>query len=233
MLGGGLTDSPPRTEIGLPQEPHHHNFPPWNFCAVSINGIDLRDLEPKSIQAYAEVDEAGWEMRFNFNGVLLVLRFFLRPDSPVLWCRGQTETLPGVTSGECTVSISCYPGIMIARHFLSDVYERTVYTPERTLDLPVKPGSVQLSPDDRLLFFDDRKHPSPEGAGPCLVILDWTCLKSAEVRAGTQSHQATTKLVCDPARAAFQFGVFSSGKSYTRDELRVFVEERAPGFVPR
>jgi len=216
-------DSPPSTTIGLPQEPHAHNFPPWNFFKVEINGISLNALEPKHVKEWRDGDRAGWELRFNFDGVFLNLRFFMVPDSPLLWCEGALEPLAGVEVKKVLVQAWCYPGKMIGGHFQSDIYQRAVFTPERTLPLAEKPAPVPLTVNDRMVFFNDRKHLPPDGFGPCAVQLDWRCLDSAEVWAGSQFYCAKVSLNVNPAKRKFRLAFFSSKQVYQEEELLKFL----------
>ena len=231
-IGLSGTDSPPSTRIGLPQEPHHHNFPPWNFLGIQINGIDMGGLKPKSVQIREEGGNAGWEMVFNFNGVHLSLYFLMRPDSPVLWCRGTLQPLKDVALESAELKIICYPSLMIDKHFNSETYERTVFNPSRVLPLIDQTAAVPLGRDDQTIIFSDLKHPAPEGCGPCAIVLDWRGLSAAAVDAGKQCYLARTTLQLEPAARSFVFGVFKSKKKYTDQKFLEYMKTRSNGFSP-
>jgi hypothetical protein len=226
-IGLQQTKSPPLTRIGLPQEPHGHNFLSWDFLQIEINGIRQNVLTPKLVEEFREENRAGWLLRFNFNGVFLELRFYLLPDSPLLWCEGVLKPLDGVKVESAVVKINCYPGKMIGGHFLSEIYDRAVFTPERELPLVQEKKwvkeAIPLTPADKLLFFNDRKHLPPDGCGPCAIMLEWNGLVGAEVATAAKTYLATTRLFVDPGNGSFRLGIFTSKKAWDEQELVTYL----------
>ena len=58
-----------------------------NFLKITVNDIPNSVIDPKigDFVPWKEKDLAGCEAKFNFDGAKLILRFCMRPDSPVLW----------------------------------------------------------------------------------------------------------------------------------------------------
>ena len=67
-----------------------------------VNGISLRDLNftADHFSLWNDGENKGVEIKMNFDGAKVVTRFYMRPDSGVLWCRLYTaaDTLEPVQS---------------------------------------------------------------------------------------------------------------------------------------
>ena len=184
-----------------------------NFLKITVNGISCAGITPKTedFVPRQEGGRAGCEAKFNFDGAKLVLRFRMRPDSPVLWgsLRPAPDSLEEIKSVQVDLTAIVS---MLARKdkkvLWTKVYEREAVTPARTLEQRQK--SWLLTPQDTYLVLQDKKFDgssAEKGQGPVMILLDHGSIDSAKLFLRS-NWTATLSIVLKPGFKNFEFGLW-------------------------
>ncbi len=196
----------------------------WGFSAqvrffnLKINGIPLDKLSPKAedMVPWSDKTSSGAEIRFNYDGAKVLLRFFMRPDSPVLWA----SLLPAPDSPEkidsAQMELCLIPSILVFNENRTPVwsgsYERMAVTPDRMINQ--SQNLVSLTPKDTYLVIQDRKYDGSapgKGQGPCMVQVDHESVTRATLRL-TNHYASIIALDLKPDFKEFRFAIWQQEK---------------------
>ena len=164
-----------------------------------VNGISLRDLNftADHFSLWNDGENKGVEIKMNFDGAKVVTRFYMRPDSGVLWCRLYTaaDTLEPVQSVK--FSATCLPSILVkvnGQVQFHKVYQRKAKTPLK--EYSAAHYHQKIAPlDSSFIFYDAFYDGSPftptkdkaanekkdKGFGPCMFISDHKTMTKGEL----------------------------------------------------
>ena len=184
--------TPPKINLALQYPLEYHNFsrPLGSFLRMTVNGISEVSLHPKeedvTLWNDARTGAAGCDIAWNFDGAKLILRWFMRSDSPVLWLtiKSAPDLLTPIKSAH--VKVSVVPSLLAQtadkKVLWEGVYGRQVITPTRIIGQVPKPQFITLTPDDRYLIFQDTKFDGSngdKGTGPCFMAIDYQGVEKA------------------------------------------------------
>ena len=218
--------NPPRTQFRLAAG--QTGFCPLvNFLKITVNGIPNTVIDPKVMDfvPWKEKNLAGCEAKFNFDGAKVILRFWMRPDSPVLWgsLRPAPDTLEEIKSAQ--VSFSAIVSKLAKENkkvLWTKVYEREAVTPARTLAQRQK--IWELAPQDSYLVLQDKKFDgssAEKGDGPVMILLDHESIDNAKLL--LRSNWTTTLAIAlKPGFKNFEFGLW---QQETRISNAAFAEK--------
>ena len=216
-------EKPPRTQFWLAGG--QTGFCPLvNFLKITVNDIPNSVIDPKigDFVPWKEKNLAGCEVKFHFDGVKLILRFYLRPDSPVLW--GSLRPAPDSMEkiGKIKIDFSALVSMLARKDkkiLWSGVYEREAITPARKLEQRQKVW--ELTPQDSYIVLQDRKFDgssAEKGTGPVMILLDHGCIAKAEL---ALRNQWTTSLsvTLKPDFKEFKFGLWQQNPRISNAEF--------------
>ena len=195
-----------------------------NFLKITVNDIPNSVIDPKirDFVPWEEQNLAGCEAKFSFNGAKLILRFWMRPDSPVLWgsLRPAPDSIEPVRKIELGFSAIVSELAQKNKKVLwSGVYEREAVTPVRKLEQRQKVW--ELTPQDTYIVLQDRKFDgssAEKGTGPVMILLDHDCIHKAEL---VLRNQWTTSLsvILNPDFKEFKFGLWQQNPRISNAEF--------------
>lgn len=205
-------EKPPRTQFWL--DAGQTGFCSLvNFLKITVNDIPNSVIDPKigDFVPWKEKNLAGCEAKFNFDGAKLILRFWMRPDSPVLWgsLRPAPDSIEPVRKIKLDFSAVISKLAQKNKKVLwSGVYEREAVTPARKLEQRQKVW--ELTPQDTWLVLQDRKFDgssAEKGTGPVMILLDHSCIAKAELTLRSQ-WTAGLSILLNPDFKEFKFGLW-------------------------
>ncbi len=199
--------------------------PQVRFFNLVINGIAGQKLvvKPEDIKAYRDGENAGADILFNYDGTKICLRFYMRPDSPVLW--GAIMPLPDsvepIKSAYLEISLTASQLVLSKERkaIFKDVYSRQVITPVRTIDQ--NKNMIRLKPEDTRLVFQDTIYDGSgpdKGQGPCVVIVDHSQVEVANLRL-TNFYASVVSLKLKPDFKEFRFGLFQQNARISNSDF--------------
>ena len=166
---------------------------------LTVNGISYRDLNfsAENISLWSEGDNKGVEIKMNFDGAKVVTRFYMRPDSGVLWCRLYTaaDTVEPVQSVK--FNATCLPSTLAkinGKVQFHKIYQRKAKTPIK--EYSAKHSHQKIAPlDSSFIFYDTLYDGTPftptkdkaanekndKGFGPCMFISDHKSATKSEL----------------------------------------------------
>ena len=217
-----------------------YSAPLENFLYITVNGIRHDRLElnniPLEVWKDKESGNAGVTMKMNFDGAKILLRFYMRPNSPVLW----GKILPAPDSAEkietIKVMFQAVPALVVGGQYLEGIYHRQAISPVQTYGM--KNELQALSPDDVFFIFQDeefqpgnygkykREIPIP---GPCYLTYG-----VAEVAKGTldmrNSYLVIVNLDLEPDFKEFNFGIWESAQQYMNADFMAYFKKNYADF---
>ncbi|OQA85394.1 MAG: hypothetical protein BWY31_01916 [Lentisphaerae bacterium ADurb.Bin242] len=206
------------------------------FFKLKVNGIEMNKLSPKAedLTVWRDGQLAGCELKLNYDGAKLILRFYLRPDSPVLW----GVLLPAQDSVEPTqkaeVEISLIPSKLAMdgkKVIWNGGYERMAVTPARTIEQ--NPKRIALTPADAYLVIQDKKFDgsTPDnGQGPCLILLDYDAVQNAALRVN-DDWTSGVSLTLKPDFKEFKFGLWQQEPRISNADFAKKLETEKTAFT--
>ena len=215
--------NPPRTQFWMAAG--QTGFCPLvNFLKITVNGIPNSVIDPKidDFIAWKDQNLAGCEAKFNFDGAKLILRFWMRPDSPVLWgsIRPAPDSLEEIRSAQ--VDLTAIVSILVKENrkvVWNRVYEREAVTPARTLTQRQK--IWELTPQDTYLVLQDKKFDgssAEKGDGPVMILLDHGSIHQAKL--SLRSNWTTTlSIALKPGFRNFEFGLWQQETRISNTEF--------------
>lgn len=161
-----------------------------NFMKIKANGIDMSKLMVKKedIQPWKDGKNAGAIIKLNFDGSKFDIIFYMRPDSPVLWCtlKPSKDTIEEPES--ISIVHGCIPSILAMKGkkviWSGAPYNREFVTNTRKLGMEPKRKSVLLTKQETSLTFRDATFDGSaddKGLGPIWMYLDHSALLEAKV----------------------------------------------------
>lgn len=191
-----------------------YSRPVFDFFKISVNGIPESKLQPqeKDLTLWNENGMAGCETAMNFDGAKMILRWHMRPDSPLLICsiRPAADSLEPVKNIKInfTMVISGLSKDKDGKVIWNGAYERQAVTPARTITQDKKP--IMLNTDDRYLIFQDAKldgSTQENGTGPSYLTFDTENIVSAKL---SMDNAVFTNLEIEikPDFKEFRFGLW-------------------------
>ena len=222
----------PEFMIGMPEPVFWYNFENRGFMDITVNGVKSKNIEPLSTKVWNESERSGIDTLFNFDGIKLTLRFYLRKDSPVLWGELIPDAANQSAIKEMKVIFNCKPSMVVSGQ-LEGIYERELVTPARTMKQETPSHWHPLTSGDEYIIFTDLKfQPGPKdekSQGPCFVRADWTNVQSAQVWFGNE-YAAHPEYTINPESSNFRFGLFESKKRYNNKEFIEMVKKQSAEF---
>lgn len=177
----------------------------FGFCdlaaafELTVNGISFRKLNytAENMSLWSNGDEKGVEIKMNFDGAKVVARFYMRPDSGVLWCRLYRAADSVEPINKVRFSATCIPSNLAKKNGkvqFHNIYGRQVKTPLKTYK--ARHPHQKISPlESSFIFYDSMYDGSPfkptknklenekndKGFGPCMFISDHKNMKKGEI----------------------------------------------------
>lgn len=184
-----------------------------SFMTVTVNGFHNSVISPKAehLTSWQKKGKAGMDLKLNFDGAKLILRLYMRDDSPVLWgsvipVKESLEPLKTIKLRfNAVISTIAKVNGKVAR---SKVYDRVAITPVRTLKQ--QRDAWQLTPADTYLVLQDNKYDgstADKGQGPIMIILDHSAVKDAKL-ALRNEWLTSLDLELKPDSKSFDFGLW-------------------------
>ena len=216
-------EKPPRTQFWLSAGPFGFcNL--VNFLKITVNGISCVNITPKieDFVPWQEKKLAGCEAKFNFDGAKVILRFWMRQDSPVFWgsLRPAPDSLEEIKSAQ--VDLTAIVSMLAKENkkvVWTKVYEREAVTPARTLAQRQK--IWELTPQDTYLVLQDKKFDgssAEKGQGPVMILLDHESVNQAKLF--LRSNWTTTlSIVLKPGFRNFEFGLWQQENRISNAEF--------------
>ena len=175
-------------------EPRMHagfSRPVLDFFKMTVNGIAENRLQPKKedLKLWEEDGRAGCDIAMNFDGAKLIVRWCMRPGSPLLL--GRVRMAPDTLEPAKSVKISFTMMLSdLAKDANGNVrwesaYDRQALSPARLIRQDARP--IPLTPADRYLIFQDGKYDGSgegKGSGPCYLTFDYREVMAANLRMG-------------------------------------------------
>ncbi len=172
--------SAPRQEFGFGRAP-------INFLNLTVNGISLRDLQPRDedFKVWSKDDRAGATMTLNFDGAKVILDAFMKKGSPLLFLtfRQPEKQLEPIRS--INVGISLIISRLLTKNNITiweGIYERRAQTAVRNLEQ--QKAKYDLTEKDGYIIFSDAKldgSGKDKGFGPSFLLFDMNGVQSAKL----------------------------------------------------
>lgn len=150
---------------------------PIDFLSMKINGIALKDIEPQAegMKTFRGDGISGCSMTLDFDGVHVVLEWFMADKSPLLHCRIRQAPDSPHPAKTVEIGIHAVPSksrLVDGKLVYSGVYHREAVSPVRTYSMA--DAKQTLGKEDTFLILQDQRlQPGKDGgAGPCVILLD-------------------------------------------------------------
>ena len=197
--------------IGIPEPNFWQQFVNRDFMRLTVNGFSSTELEPKSIKVFNSKEQSGVDILYNFDGVRMFLRFYMREDSRLLFMEWFKDPSCSEKIHSAELAVSAYPSMVLNnRGKSSDKYQRAIKTPKREINSPAKTAWFNLSKEDSyLIMYDKNLEPSknPKAKGPCLMTVNWNGIQSGRVWFGN-IYCMNFRFKLDPNASRWQFGLW-------------------------
>ncbi|MBO4511793.1 MAG: hypothetical protein J5746_03420 [Victivallales bacterium] len=210
--------------IGMPQPVFRQGFVNRDFMHLTVNDIDSRILQPKSFDLYEAEGRAGLKVKYNFDGVVMILDFYMTADSQLLFMEWNVDETNEEPIEKIKMNITTYPSYSTPNGGkVSPDYGRKIKTPTREIGQFAngKPGWAYLKKEDTQLTMYDEKfdYPATQKAhGPCYMTLDWTNVLSGRVWFGN-IYCDNFEFVFSPAAKQWRFGLWECKKKQSNKEF--------------
>ena len=219
--------SPEKVVIGMPQPVFWQGFVNRDFVALTVNDINSRILTPKSFDIYKADGRAGLKVKYNFDGVLMNLDFYITEDSQLLFMEWSVDEDNEEPIEKIKMNITTYPSYSVPNGGKSSPdYGRKIKTPVREIgqQKSQKPGWNTLKKDDtQLIMYDENfDYPQTEKAqGPCYMTLDWTNVLAGRVWFGN-IYCDNFEFTFSPTGKKWRFGLWETKKKQSNKEFLDF-----------
>ena len=173
-----------------------------------VNGISYTKLNFKAedFSLWNKGDEKGVEIKMNFDGAKVITRFYMRPDSGVLWCRIYADPNVVEPIQSLKFSTTCLPSTLAKKNGkvqFHNGYLRMAKSPVKEYVAKNSPQTVSAF-DSSFIFYDKIFDGTPfkksknklenekndKGFGPCMFITDHKNSKKA--RLTLRNHWTST-----------------------------------------
>jgi len=209
--------------IGLPEPGFWSGFNRRGMFNLKVNGISVYDLEPKEIKLLNNTEKAGIEVRYNFSGAQMNLRFFMDSSLPVLHveCEPFAGNKPGCIQ-TLQIDFAVAPQIDGKP---KDSYKRELKTPWTTYD---KRGWMTIDPRDTyFVMYDvnyDFSEKNPKSQSPVYLKLDQTFLQKGRIHYGVCAP-VTFQLTYKPDARVIAFDLLELTKQLNKNDFMKYLEE--------
>lgn len=199
------------------------------WLSVRVNGIALGRivLKPDDVRPYAAADRQGFDIAMNFDGAHLVLRLYMREDSPCLWGELLPQDFGSDRVREVEITLTACPSYVDPNGKqkgccrFSD-YHRRIFTAARTLDEGSPRKGVAVGPEDGWFVLGDAEYDGSEdgkGCGPCFATVDFSGVGEAKARV-TDAWISSLVISMKPGAERLGFGIWECpGVRLSNDEL--------------
>lgn len=217
--------SAPRQEFGFGRAP-------INFLSLTVNGISLRDIQPREedCRTWSENDKAGATFTLNFDGAKVMVDAFMRKGSPLLFLtfRQPEKQLEPIRSVQVNV------GLVVSRLLTKNsitiwegVYERRAQTAVRNLEQQKE--KYDLTEKDGYIIFSDAKldgSGKDAGFGPSFLLFDMNGVQNAKLSLNnTWENNVAFSLKLDFKE--FRIAVWQQKNAISnQDFMRLFEKEK-------
>ena len=238
--------SAPRTSMYLHGPTLYGSFSrPTDFARLTVNGIPFSRLEPRAedIRLWKDGKNAGADISLNFDGARLILRFYMREDSPVLFGsvrRAENSVTPFQTA---ILQFHAVPsGLTYGKDrkivWQGEDFAREAVTAKRTILADEK--AVPLSPEDCYFILQDSRNngvlkpeqkDNRENIGPCFLTCDLSKgVERSDLLIRRSSTVVFTFRLC-PEQWEFRFGVWQHKNRHSNSEFRTLFEKTRSAFL--
>lgn len=208
--------------VGIPEPVFWQQFVNRDFMRLTVNGFSSTELEPKSIKLFKDKDLAGVDILYNFDGVRMTLRFYMRDNSRLLFMEWIRDTASEEPVKSIELAISAYPSYSLKnRGKSSQKYQRAIQTPVREIASPARTGWVELKKADTyFVLYDKALEPAttPKAKGPCYMTVNWEGIQSGRVWFG-HIYCMNFRFKLDPKASRWQFGLWEFKKPMKNREF--------------
>ncbi|MBR2425736.1 MAG: hypothetical protein IKB16_03245 [Lentisphaeria bacterium] len=215
---------------------------------LTVNGISIRKLnfQEKDFSLWSEGDQKGVEVKMNFDGAKIVTRFYMRPDSPILWGKVYVanDTLEPVQ--RVKFSATCLPSILAkinGKVKFHNVYQRKVKTPFKEYSASNTVQAVSAA-ENSFIFYDALYDGSPfqktkdkaanekndKGWGPCMFLSDHKEAKKSRIHL-RNDWTSTIDLEFGKEFKEYNFGYYNSPVRTKNDVFFKNVENNKNAFT--
>ncbi|MBQ9772938.1 MAG: hypothetical protein IJW23_14040 [Lentisphaeria bacterium] len=198
-----------------------------NFMQIKANGIPMSKLMVKAedMKPWQEGNNAGAVITLNFDGSIFDLIFYMRPDSPVLWCsiKPSKDTIEEPES--ISIQHSCLPSHLAMNGkkviWVGEPYNRQLLTNKRAIGMHPKRKSVLLGKDETSLTFRDLTFDGSakdKGYGPVWMALDHSAVLEAKANI-CSNWTAWIELKLNPAFKEHKFAFWQQRPRISNDDF--------------
>jgi hypothetical protein len=227
----------PKTEIRYGGQTGFTGLSP--FLSLTVNAIPLHKilLDEGHFAAWEQGGRRGFEVRLNFDGAALRLRFYMRPDSPVLWAVLLPEPSGLEPIRSCELVFTALPSKLVkgqdgkVRWSGKDVYGRSFQTTTRHIT-PEQRATV-LTAEETLIVFQDDIHDGAgpdRGDGPCLLVLNHAGVAQATAEPGV-TWLARVRVALTPGFQGFHFGLLNHPVPIANQDFLRQLEDNRPAYT--
>ena len=164
-----------RTSLDGGKEPKF-GFGTWSdLLELTVNGVASGLLRPGVPRKWTDGKSAGWDVPYNFDGVRLTLRLYLKPDSDLLFGEFRFDAKSEVRAKTVSLRVEAIPSYQ-------ETKPKPRYTGYRRKAVELKGGGLLLT-DAEYDGSSDEK-----GVGPCYFRLDPSVVEKRTVSAGDASR---------------------------------------------
>ena len=218
---------PPFVLAGMPAPVNLNGFSRYSFTWLTINGIDSRKLEPKKFDIFNKKDQAGVDVYYNFNGVQMILRYWMTDQTPFLymaWLRGKNT--PADAISKISINFNVMP---CASGQKRNSYSREIAAPGRVLRTQPKINRKRhklTAKDTYLILQDARYQPgkAPKITSPVLLVPDWKVTRSGLAIFGA-AQDMSLAFELDPKASKWEFGLLDTPKKRSNEEFALFCKK--------
>ncbi len=228
----------PQTQFWLFEPRTYNGFsrPIMDFVRLEVNGISEIKLQPKKedIRTWRNNGRAGADITLNYDGAKIIMSWYLRPDSPVLWCsiKPAPDTLEPVKSIQ--LKISAIPSKLAKGEkggvIWNNGYQRQAVTPARTIEQDEK--AVSLTSADSWVILQDGKFDGSgkdKGDGPCVIVPGYENAVSTTLNLQNCWINGLN-IQIKPDFKEFQFGLWQQKNPLTNADAAKMLKEKAEQF---
>ncbi len=217
--------SAPRQEFGFGRAP-------INFLNLTVNGIPLRDIQPREedCRTWTEKDRRGATFTLNFDGAKVILDAFMKKGSPLLFLtfRQPEKQLEPIRS--INVNISLIISRLLTNNNITvweGVYQRRARTAVRSFEQQKE--KYDLTEKDGYIIFSDAKldgSGKDAGFGPSFLLFDMNGVQNAKLSLNnTWENNVAFSLKLDFKE--FRIAVWQQKNAISnQDFMRLFEKEK-------
>lgn len=207
-----------------------------DFLVIKVNGILQKKvlLDNSKFTPWQEGGNKGFQLSLNFNGAKLCIRYYMRPDSPVLWGRilPDKSSLEPIRNMEMvfTALPSKYVKNEKNRVVWGKVYGRCIDTRKRVIAQGA--GYTILGKDEKHIVMMDTifDGSAPDkGKGPCMLVLDHADFEKVTVRP-VNNWLTSVRTVPEKNFTDIDFGIYNHPVAISNEDFLKYLDEHPGAF---